>query len=69
MLVLCPALVFAEHLLAVAVLLPPARLPVYITLCLQYLVARIKLLSQLLRCWRLTPSSVIHDPNCEALRS
>lgn len=62
-LVLCPALVFAEHLPAIVVLLPPARLPIYMILCLQYLVAHIKLLRQLLHCWRPTPSSVIHDPN------
>lgn len=46
-----PALVFAEHLLC-----PLATLPVYLTLCLLYLLCQIKILSQLLCCWRLASS-------------
>lgn len=68
-LLLCPPLASAEHLPAIAVLLRAARLPCYTAACLQYLVALIKLLSQILCSWGLTPSSVIHGPHCRALHS
>lgn len=55
-----PALVFAEHLLCHQVLLSAtaalATLPISLTLSLLYLLCPIKILSQLLCCWRVAPS-------------